>query len=291
MSDTPDKPPVPEWRKRDWASREAKKKEARLKKDAPWKDKLKWERANYEDDPEFYVEYLKLQDRYTREEIQEGIALKTIIEAGRSDDPRLVDMQKTINRMARASGLFKRPPKLVIHTRYSDDERAGQPDLNAGTAVPDFIEINVFTKNYFFKHPEAFKAVMAHEMGHIANGDCGVENAIKFNLMPPTQMQEILAERMAAIIHGNPKEYAKATSDYQFYVAKQDGAKPYRYYQDYLSVNGNARMLHKWADILEAEGATDKKGNVILDKALAVFERSKDFTAGLLKMDLAIRQR
>jgi len=291
MSNTPDKPPVPEWRKEEWATREAKKKEKPFKKEEPWKQKLKRNRADYKDDPEQYAEGIIEEENKTRTVVEQEIALKLIILASRSGDPELVRMQKTINRMARASGLFKRPPQLIIYTQYSEDVFAGQPYLNAGTDLPEFIGFNEYTRDYFLEHREQFKAVMAHEMGHIANGDCGVEGTIQCNMEPPNQMQEVLAERMAAIIYGNPKEYAKITADFLLHMAKDNRAKPYRYSLDHPSENARARMVYKWADILEAEGATDKKGNVILDKALAVFERSKDFTAGLLKMDLATRQR
>jgi hypothetical protein len=105
------------------------------------------------------------------------------------------------------------------------------------------------------------------------------------NINPPNQKEEVLADRMGSIIHGNPREYARATKDFQFFISEHDHVKPTRFSETHPAPTQNARMLHKWADILQREGATYKNGDVKLAKALKIFARSRDLTEGLLYTD------
>ncbi|MDE3061316.1 MAG: hypothetical protein KGJ06_09925, partial [Pseudomonadota bacterium] len=92
-------------------------------------------------------------------------------------------------------------------------------------------------------------------------------------------------DRMGAIIHGNPKEYARTRTNMAFHTRPSLNIPHAQATEKYLSSNGLARMLHTWADILEQEGATDKVTGNIIDrkKALEVFERSKEFAQDLLQ--------
>ena len=124
--------------------------------------------------------------------------------------------------------------------------------------VPRFIETNITAVNYFLMHPDEFKVLMAHEIGHITNDDFTPENMISGRIYPASQKTEISADRLGAIMHGNPKEYAKASI--ALLSAMTSGDLPHIYTSKYLSTNGRLRMLHKWADILEREKAIDEKG-------------------------------
>lgn len=256
-----------------------------MKKDAPWKRKLKAAQRAYDADPEACIETIRQNEDGYREVIKEGVKLEVIIEAGRSDDPKVNALQTTINHMARVYGTFKPVPKLYILADNLAKE-PGDSEWDVYARLPEQIHTNVTTANYFLKHMDHFKAVMAHEMAHIANGDHdNTDKRIAHRLTPPNQMREVLADRMGAIIHGNPRQYAKDLGDFLLHVAECEGTKPHISSQDYSSVNGRLRMLTKWAAILEREHATDDRGNIILDKALDVYKRSEEFAKDLLYTD------
>jgi len=276
-SDKPPKPLRPAWRKEAWASRAAKAQEhPAVEKPNP---DLEWFRTQAAEHPEMLNSYLQsgvdVQAR-RRREITKGIRAKDIIEACASRNKKLFVLQDMIDQMADACGLFKQPPSLLIHKSSSTAYPfAGKPVLVAEVALPEFISINEYSRDYFIEHPEQFKFLMAHEMAHIANGDLKVSNAIKAITKPPNRKKDVLADRMGAIIHGNPKEFAEAARDFLLYIDEHYNVDPHAHSSNYLSDYGRLRMLHKWADILEFKEATDDKGNVILDKALAVFAESK----------------
>jgi hypothetical protein len=297
------------WRLQTWATREAKKKDKPYKKQEPWKRRVQALKRLHEEDPELYSSHFAKYQAKVKDSFMNDIESGGIIEARQSGNPEFVKFQRMINRMARRCGFFKKAPKLVIHLPDPEQPVASDGALDACVMVEGYISTNLFTAQYGVQHPEIFKLLMAHEMAHLANGDQTVETLLLDNRIPPNQKQEILADRLAAIIHGNPKEYAKHTAELLFLMKKMAGERKCYSSMTNLSANGNARMLHKWADMLseyrwseeghkwnDGRGATDEQGNVIMEpdenghmmplRALAIFERSREFTEAYLNTAL-----
>jgi hypothetical protein len=285
--------PLPKrWQDEPWASREAKRKDKPYKRQEPWKQELKEQRLDYQDDPVKYRAEIERQEPAERERIEEALKNGNSYLVEDINDKCLKSMQHIIDRMATQSKLFgkpTKPPKLLVYKTTSEEESAALKQVDIGVKIRDYIECNEFTKNYFLEHPDQFKAMCAHEMAHLVNGDCDVENTIRNLLTPPNHLQEVLADRMGAIIHGKPRVYANSMTDFLMADAKENHFLPSRSFNEHPSGNARARALHKWADILEREDAIDAKGNVILDKAMAVYERSKELTEDLLAIDLAMK--
>jgi len=250
-------------------------------------DVNKEERENYLENPEEYFQQVSSELSELRAKIKKEIASDTIVVAKDSNNPEWVKMQECVDTMANNSGLFQTPPTLLIHTPDSKTYISDDDMFNAIALTPEYIAIKEYSRDYFLGHLNQFKAVMAHEMGHLANGDQDIKNQIERNINPSNQKWEILADRMGAIIHGNPRDYAKYISEFMFYVSGKNETKPNHYSRTHLSTNGDARMLHKWADILEREGAMDKETGEIIDrkKAMEIFNRSKDLTTSLANID------
>ncbi len=274
------------WQDEAWATQKEKQKECPDPQNPKWKKKQDQEWREYISDPDGYVEIIVKDEHDQFKALRAGIRSGAIMEAERSGDAALKGMQKVIGKMARASGLLKRTPKLLVHTAASYLFAGSRNRLSVGVTNKEFIEINEYTKEYFSREPEQFKAVMAHELAHIARGDCSPESSVEYHLTPPNQKRENLADRLGAIIHGNPRQYAQSISDFVFHDTQENGVKPYHFRLHTLSANATARMVHKWADILEDEHAVDDKGNVIREQALEVFRRSVAVTERYLEVSL-----
>ncbi len=146
--------------------------------------------------------------------IENKIDSKSIIAAGKSKDPQIAEMQHIVDEMATASGLFKTPPIVIIRKprSYSSEQLVGVSFAipSVGVDVEGYIEMNEVAREHFLDHKDQFKAVMAHEMGHLANGDRNVENRVQESLRPKNHRHEVLADALGSIIHGEPAEYARA---------------------------------------------------------------------------------
>ncbi len=277
---------TPNWRSEPWASREAKAQEFFLKKEPPWKRTLKQWQDSYRDDPRQCLKDVRKANTQYKISVLRGIASGNIIVASESEDSIHQWMQERVDVLAQECGLFKEAPKLLIHTTKSKPGKEMEGAI-AWVGIPGHIEIHDKEKNYFGLSGGRFRAIMAHEMGHLFNGDMEPENVLQHEIRRPNQKREILAERIGAIIYGNPREYAKWMTAFEDDGVRWAAGSPAKYNRTNLSANGNARMLHHWADILEREGGTDEKGNVIMDKAMAIYEKSKAFTEGFLEASMA----
>ncbi len=274
-----------------WAGIEAKRRE-KPKKEEPEAvndDGIpKWEeysRRNREDTDGFRKFVVEDQEQL-RAVVGEDIRAHHVTVAFDSTNTDLMQMQIVINELVKAYGDFDAPPKLLLHSHKSRHAHAQKSYASVSTQLPEFIDLNEDGFHYFRKHMDQFKAAMAHELAHINNGDCSVDGMIANETKPENQKMEVLADRKAAIIFGNPKEYAKLSKDFSFQLMKDHKIEPHEYKRKYLSANGNARMLKKWADILESKGATNAEGNIIKESALDVFKDSRDLTEGILKESL-----
>lgn len=197
--------------------------------------------------------------------------------------PDAVEIQEIVNEMA---SQHKIEPSPIV---YLDMGRARFPYCvekrpNAVAHNASAIIINQAGLARFGKDRAICRAIMAHELAHIKNQDESMESWVAKQHLPPTQAKEILADRLGAIIYRNPRQYAELTAGF-LKAGKSKAAA--RSDDEYLSPNATARMLHKWADILEREGAADKKTGYIINrkKALGIFERSKEFTNSLANID------
>lgn len=269
------------WRKELWASLDAKRKE-QLQGGPTW-DYESHKRA-YEADKEGFIRERERRLQVAYQNVQRGLANGYLTEASASGNPAIVEMQKTIDNMANDCGEFKTLPRLVIHGALSPKKVKG---TIAYVVTPRYIETNEEAIDYFLRYPEQGKAIFAHEMGHIANGDMSIETRIEQLTTPPNRKAEMLADRKGALIFGNPRKYAEAV--FLFSTRSEPGAsrpEHHIYSTTHPSHHGGARMLHKWAEILENEGAADKITGEIIDreKAQEVFQRSKEFAEDLLKI-------
>lgn len=208
------------------------------------------------------------------------------IKVGASIDRAFQKMQSIINEMVQNDGMSGRPPTLVLHTLRANFKEAASDKPQLWVTTPAFIEMNKAQADHFLKKDKGFlqfRAVIAHEMAHIINRDLTPKKTIEDNTSPPTRKAEILADRMGAIIHGNPMKYAEATSAYFTSIGNGkdldigSAVRP--------SYNHSIRSAYKWAKFLESQGAVDKNGDVILDKALAVYNSTKDFTDSIARIE------
>jgi hypothetical protein len=240
-------------------------------------------------DPHIKAEEARMEEQ--RCQIREEIRTKKILYAeSYSDVPDIkkqaLEMQKTIDAMAQASSIVP-PPKLMVHTPNSSSAMGKWEHIVAGVTLPEFIEINQFSMKHYLTHRDEFRKTMAHELGHIANGDRSALGRVMFKLTPPNQLREALAYCKGAIIYGNPKEYAIIDSK-EVYEAKTPLPQNIGDHR-YKSSGGFAYLLHRWADILEGQGATDMEGNVTnMKKAVDAFDRLKGVLEDSLKMHQAM---
>ncbi|MDE3060745.1 MAG: M48 family metalloprotease, partial [Pseudomonadota bacterium] len=188
-----------DWKKQPWASRVTKKEEAILREEPSSKAarEMRVMRAWYAKDPKGFTDRMRQDYEQTIQELH-----KTM-EAVKSDDPRVAQMQAVIDQMARASGKFKESPELIVLPSDSkfDWECASRDILNAGAEPGNFILLNAYSKQQLLENPALSRAIFAHEMGHLANKDLEFENALLAKIKPPSQKKELLADRMGAIIH------------------------------------------------------------------------------------------
>lgn len=247
--------------------------------------------------PERMLEEIKDEHAYLRRIIPRRIEQGSILLAeDPSNDPELIEMQWALDTMVKDSGLLKQSPKILIHKPGSHYEFKMTKGIEVQVEIPEYVHITQETAKRFVRKPDERKAVLAHELGHVYNNDLEPEAILDKLINRPTQKREILADRMGALIHGNPRQYAKNCKSFMFYSCRKAQDAKNAYTDTYLSANGRARMLHKWADILEREGATDEKGNLIMEedasgqmkplKALAIYERSREFTEAYLEESL-----
>src|SRR5262249_31446030 len=99
-------------------------------------------RGLHESNPEMFRFFQVVAKAYNEDKaciILKGIESGDIIEAGRSGDHRLMEIQEAINGMAKAFGGFDPIPRLVIHTERSKLKCSGS-NVNA-FAGKDFIAI------------------------------------------------------------------------------------------------------------------------------------------------------
>ena len=294
MTPPPSEPPAYDtganwqnWKKQSWASRVSKENEKPT--DPKWEanpESWKSQRSFYRSHPQECADHtIKKLDEH-RSKILGAIESGVCVEARHYDGAKGTALQGVIDEMAHDMGLHP-PPQLIIHK--SGSFTMSKPVFSVSVTLPEYIETNALTLQRFLNQPERFKQTMAHELGHIFLGDRTIDSLLAKWITPTNQKTEILADRMGAIIHGNPREYAKTSSELAFVISK---AGPQQIYGANVfskmrpSPNGNARMLHKWADILEREGAACKETGKIIDrvKALEIFERSKAFAEDLLKL-------
>lgn len=269
------------WRSNSWASIQAKRKET-CRPFSGELDQWKHELKKYNDDKQAYCNGKEQSLEHYRENIQRQIASGAILLAGKSNDPELAHMQAMVDKMAKANHL--QAPVVLLHTAAS--KSIGHTSFDIGVMVPEFIDVNEEALRYFKENPQYIRLALAHEMAHIANGDREVDNIVEWFITPVNQKREILADRRAAIIYGRPYEYAELRS--QYFFDNQKEIEPHIHELNYLSANSLARMLYKWADLLAEQGAVDDRGVVVYDKAMKLFESSRDFTEGLFKFSLAL---
>lgn len=271
----------------EWATREAKKKERPYRHSYFVQKRdhmdLLASREAYAADPvaETKDEEKRQQDhgRSIRFSIQDG--RKTL--ARNAPDPKIRALQDVVDELSAKIPGF-RSPELVI-SPSSPDEKI---KTNAFVRVPEYIQTYQACIDHYINRPEWFRAVMAHEIGHIVNGDVNVKGQVMGGIKRKNQLTEVLADRAAAMIYGNAAQYAA-------HISNPDIPPEHRHIYDesyQLSWNGRRRMLEKWDKILRENGATDEHGNINLMAALPIFMRSKE-TAGLMAAigDLASESR
>ncbi len=275
------------WKKEIWASKTAKKVErmdpAEIEKTDSETNPMHWSHhsAAYRGDRQTKGRYIAAAGGALDEAhatLRSAIDKGTMIEARDSGNPILENMQGVIDQMAAGIGMTENVPKLLIHTQDSPFVREETP---VSVMLRDYIDINETSKEYFVEHPEQFKAAMAVAMGEFVNGGTTMSEKIEAAVNPANQKNQALALRLGAVIHGNPRQFAEEMHKLNMnHVSHED--KLTRHTMTHHSVNGTARMLNKWADILEDQGAVDKQGNVILERAGEIMQRSEEFTKGYL---------
>lgn len=270
------------WHDKPWAGRAAKDAEAYI----PTGGSGKWKklRRQFDKDPDKFMAETADEEKKWHDALDISIKDGSVMLLADSPDPAVRKLQERMNALAGAAGIDI--PALYLHTDEADIW-PGYDGVGAHVAAfgPHHILMNEKALEKFLndKRERYFPVVMSHELAHIINGDVDTHQYTMAAISPPSNKLELLADRLGAILHGNPREYAEVTA--QFLGAGRFKA---RFYNDYYpSVNETARMVHKWADMLESEGAADLSTGKITDrsKAMAIFERSKSLTSSLANID------
>lgn len=160
------------------------------------------------------------------------------------------------------------------------------------------------------------KAIFAHEIAHIMNGDTSRESHIANESNIQHDLKERFAERLGAIIYGNPREYFRifsASEEIPKEIPDFKTEKEAKTYIDAIDMSqalsqealclfngcvtferkkpswfGRQRMIKKWVDILEkTDGVVDKTSGEIVDyqKAFDLFEQYKKVTSDFAEVE------
>lgn len=283
-TDTSNESPEPrweDWKKKPWASVAAKK-----------ADEMHWS-ANSALKRETSTPFLSVEESQKKmkewdEEFHNQMKHGKIVRAVDSSDSEIAALQTTVDKLAADFGM--QPPPLLIDL----EEPMWYENPNVVKVCEEGIVAKECVYEGYTKCLELFRGTVAHELAHGLNDDLTFDSRVKSIRNISNQKCEILADRMGAIIHGNAREYAAARtrilgvdngSDTVFNDFKNHHSQ-----LEYLSRNGRARAMHKWADILESAGATvdgqmvleqDEQGKMRPLKALEVYNRTKDITEQL----------
>jgi hypothetical protein len=201
--------------------------------------------------------------------MNEAVAKGRIVNARQSDDVLLKEAQAIVDGIVDAHpALFAVRPDLYVHTVPDNHEflQLGGP-LNKGRAMfPSIIE----TPHAFIKTIQtdsgAFRAVMAHELAHIANLDCSPERIAEVFVTGGTFQQERLANRKGALLHGNVRDFYE-------HMAKMESQRssPMHPSSSQILSDGEAFLTR-----LRAGGAVNENSIVIeFDRALEIYGLNK----------------
>jgi hypothetical protein len=248
-------------------------------------DAVRAAREEYAKDPQAYRQSIEAQREGLQSELERGVKDRTILCA--ATDPSLEPLQHMLDELCRQNAaLLPHSPRLLVHTYDSFEPQSLDQGLYASVTTTQYIQTNPYTVEYAKTHPRHFRAIVSHELAHMVNGDLSTESIIRAETEFPNHHNEVLADRLGAILFGNPQEYARLTEE----MIMQTW--PYARHEStalYLSPNAQVRMLNKWVKILQDQQALNPDGTVILPRALEVFAKSRQFTGSLARIDTGVQ--
>jgi len=154
--------------------------------------------------------------------------------------------------------------------------------------IPYVIETTDDACREFAANSTGMKWLMAHELGHGINGDCGTPETMLERAQAevrgerhfiPTNTREYLAHYMGAILFGNPREYAEIAATLKSLPYDETPDSFYDEDERYPTRPELSAALSKWADQLEKAKAIDENGKIIdLEKAINLFRGANRVT-------------
>ena len=203
--------------------------------------------------------------------VEEG----SIIKARQSGEARHRGAQETLNRLLKKHPQWQnRRIDLYIHRNLPPSPHRPFDhwpiDFCASATLPELIEMGERLLDSASENSDVLTALLAHEAGHTINGDNTPQSQASYHATPKSHLREILANRMGAILFGNPKAYGEA-----FLTISEC--------QESATHPSTAQMRNhfaNWAKILESQGALNSNGDIIdTQKALDVFAAFKHTAA------------
>ena len=220
----------------------------------------------------FERDYTKAQNKHQArlvQAVQEG----AVIHARTSEDPEVRWAQEQIDLMLKKHPAWQdRRIDFYIHRDCmpSPTNPDFQPIKHAAATYPENVEMGENLWNLFKDDPKKLKVLLAHEISHSINGDNTAARMYASIKAPKNHHNEILANRMGAILFGNPNEFG----EYLFRFMGGDETPTHPSWQQ-LRVQST-----RWTELLKQNGVLDNDGNITdTAKALSVFEASKHTAA------------
>jgi hypothetical protein len=220
----------------------------------------------------FEHDYAESQNRHQArlaQAVQEG----AVIHARASDDPDARWAQEQIDLMLKQHPAWQdKRIDFYIHRDCppSPTNPDFQPIRHAAATYPENVEMGERLWNLFKDDPKKLKVLLAHEISHSINGDNTAARMYASLKAPKNHHNEILANRMGAILFGNPKEFG----EYLFRFMGGDETPTHPSWQQLRE------QSTRWSALLEQNGVLDNEGNITdTAKALSVYETSKHTAA------------
>ena len=201
--------------------------------------------------------------------VQEG----AVIKASQSSEPLYRYAQEQLDLMRQKHPAW-RDKNVDVYIHRDQARSPTNPDFeplkDAAATYPEMVQIGESLLAHIMGNdPTKLKALIAHEFGHSVNGDNLAAKTYAWLNAPRNHQNEILANRMAAILFGNPKAFGEA------YCSIGERGET----ATHPSTQQMRMQIARWAELLDQQGVLDANGNVTdTEKALSIFEASK-FTA------------
>ncbi len=202
--------------------------------------------------------------------LRHAVAEKAVTPAALLQNPLCRWGQEQLDHMRQHHPAWKDTP-VTLYIHHDQPVSPTNPDFwpvtSAMALTPQTIHMGDGWRDTTLQNdPTKLRAILAHELAHSINGDNTPKGDYIWEKTPKTHVREILANRMGAILYGNPKAFGEAYCSI--------GERPET--PTHPSTAQMRLQCARWAELLEQQGVLDGAGNVVdYTKAFALFENAK----------------